>query len=183
MVPKALAPHRSSEMRCRNVRQTPVGSAAAQLRICPPDGVVRIGDGGLSRKGFAEMFEMLNLALPDHARISMQAFCTGLPLVWSRGEWGRPRQGIAQTRVAIDQVAPQPLAHRGRVHTMREGRLRHGHSALGDVSNQLDSTDVRESGIPMAVHSAEFLESTGVWRFTVPQISPGGQNQPIGLHS
>jgi hypothetical protein len=38
---------------------------------------------------------------------------------------------------------------------------------LGDVLNHLDSTNVRESGILVAVHPTEFLEDLVVWPLPV----------------
>lgn len=92
----------------------------------------------------------------------------------------RPRRRVAQARLTAHQVAAQPLACRRSADPVRGRCLRHAQSTPGNVLNHLDSTNVGESGILMAVHSAEFLESTG--GLAIPSLSklgPGGHQQPI----
>ena len=76
-----------------------------------------------------------------------------------RAPW--PRRGVAQPRLARGQVAPQPLACGRCTHAVRQRCLWHALAALRDVLNHLDSTNVGESGILVAVHPAESLRKTG----------------------
>ena len=82
------------------------------------------------------------------------------------------REG-AQARFTERQVAAQPLACCRIADAVHDRGLRQAQSTLSDVLNHLDSTNVGESGILMAVRSAEFLEKTGVWRFQVSQTRSG----------
>jgi hypothetical protein len=109
----------------------------------PADGALgqtqRCGDARLGQPLVAQLHDSQSLGRFNGARRS----------VWSR-------RCIAQARFAVHQVAAQPLACCRSADAVRGRCLRHAQTALGDALNHLDSTDVRESGILMAVHSAEF---------------------------
>ena len=83
----------------------------------------------------------------------------GQGLGWIDSAWrvGGSRRCVAKRAFTARQVARQPLARGRRAHAMRQARLRHAQSSLGDGVDHLDSTHVRKSGILVGVHPAGVL--------------------------
>src|SRR5581483_9119347 len=69
-----------------------------------------------------------------------------------------PRRRIAQTRLALAQIATHPLTNRGHAHAVPRRRCSVAQLAFEHVLDHFQSTRKGESGILVNVHPAELLK-------------------------
>ena len=73
----------------------------------------------------------------------------------------RVRGGVPQSRFTMREKPSYPLAYGRHAHRVRSSGSGKAHLSVNNVADHFQSTDKRESGILVDVHSAESLKGVG----------------------